>query len=304
MNPCIFIHTNEKQIIGALVSQYSFRRFASDLSTFDVKLIKTEDYPFIKSHEGRPYLRDGLIRKWKSDDLQSFTVLRFLPPQLMNYEGRSLVVDPDVFCVSDVAELLSRDMQGRSVLARLRTRTKPGVFASSVMLLDNVRLKHWKVEEGFEEMFKLKRDYMKWIGLELEPPGAIGELETIWNDFDRLTPATRMVHNTRRKTQPWKTGLPVDFRPPERAGSFKPSNIFHRVRRSLFGDYGLLGRYKPHPDSNQERLFFALLKECLDQGIVTQQMIQREMQLNHVRHDALQVLESTPRLQERPLFAV
>jgi hypothetical protein len=95
----------------------------------------------------------------------------------------------------------------------------------------------------------------------------------------------------------------VDFRPPERAGSFKPSNIFHRLRRAVFGEYGLLGYYKRHPDSNQERLFFALLKECLDRGIVTQDMIQKEMQLNHVRHDALQMLEKTPGLQERPLFA-
>jgi hypothetical protein len=242
MKPCIFIHTNEKQIIGALVSQYSFKRFAADASAFNVQLIKTEDYPFIRSHHGRPYLRDGLHREWKSDDLQSFTVLRFMPPELMNYEGRSLVVDPDVFCVSDIMDLLSRNMNGRAILARLRTKTKPGVYASSVMLLDNEKLNHWKVEENFEEMFAFKRDYMKWIGLELEPPENIGELESVWNDFDQLTRSTRMVHNTRRKTQPWKTGLPVDFRPPEKAGSLKPSNIFHRVRRALFGEYGLMGR--------------------------------------------------------------
>jgi len=303
MKSCIFIHTNEKQIIGALVSQYSFKRFAADPSAFEVRLIKTEDYPFIRSHHGRSYLRDGLQRKWNSDDLQSFTVLRFMPPQLMNYEGRSLVVDPDVFCVFDVSELLGRDMKGRAILARLRNRTKPGIYASSVMLLDNEKLRHWKVEENFEELFAFKRDYMKWIGLELERPESIGELESTWNDFDQLKPATRMVHNTRRRTQPWKTGLPVDFRPPEKAGSLKPANIFHRARRALFGEYGLLGRYQRHPDTTQERLFFALLKECIDHGMVTRQMVEKEMQLNHVRHDALEILEKTPRLRERPLFA-
>jgi hypothetical protein len=303
MKPCIYIHTNEKQIVGALVSQFSFKRFASNPSAFDVKLINTCDYPFIKSHEGRTYLRDGLHRQWKSDDLQSFTVLRFMPPQLMNYEGRSLVVDPDVFCVSDVGDLLNRDMLGRSVLARLRVNTKPGVYASSVMLLNNARLMHWRVKENFEEMFKFKRDYMKWIGLELEPKESIGELESVWNDFDRLNPETRMVHNTKRKTQPWKTGLPVDFRPPEKAGSLKPANLIHRVRRVLFGEYGLMGRYKHHPDMTQERLFFALLKECVDQGHVTRHMIEKEMHLNHVRHDALEMIEKTPRLGERPLFA-
>src|SRR5688572_33245332 len=109
MKPCIFIHTNEKQIIGALVSQYSFQRFAADSSAFEVKLIRTENYPFIRTHHGRSYLRDGLQREWMSDDLQSFTVLRFMTPRLMNYEGRSLVVDHDVFCVSDIHELHASD---------------------------------------------------------------------------------------------------------------------------------------------------------------------------------------------------
>ena len=89
MKPCIFIHTNEKQIVGALVSKYSFERFASDKNAFDVKLIHTRDHPFLDAHEGRSYLRGGLKREWKNDDLQSFTVLRFMPPELMGYEGRS-----------------------------------------------------------------------------------------------------------------------------------------------------------------------------------------------------------------------
>lgn len=303
MKPCIFIHTNEKQIVGALVSQHSFRRFASNPDAFDVKLIRTEDYSFISAHDGRLYLRNGLQRKWISSDLQSFTVLRFRPPELMGYEGRSIVVDPDVFCVSDIGPLLKRDMNDRAIFARRRSRSKRGAFSSSVMMLDNSRLKHWRVEENFEEMFEFKRDYAKWINLELEPPSSLGELETIWNDFDELTPATRMVHNTKRRTQPWKTGLPVDFRAAEQGGSLKLVNIFHRVRRALFGEYGLMGRYERHPDRTQERLFFALLKECMENGVVTRQMIEREMRLNHVRHDAFEVLEKTPTLNERPLFA-
>ncbi len=120
MKPCVFIHTNEKQIIGAIVSKYSFERFASDPSSFDVKLVETRSYDWMKAYEGKPYLRDGLKRAWLNEDLQSFTVLRFTPPEIMGYQGRSLVVDPDVFCISDIKELLSRDMQGKAVLARHR----------------------------------------------------------------------------------------------------------------------------------------------------------------------------------------
>jgi hypothetical protein len=241
---------------------------------------------------------------WKNDDLQSFTVLRFMPPELMGYKGRSIVVDPDVFCVSDAVPLLNRDMGGKALMARKRKGgAKDSEFASSVMLLDNARLKHWQVEKNFDEMFAFTRDYMDWISLRLEPPQSIGILEPVWNDFDRLAPDTRFIHNTHRNTQPWKTGLPVDYRPPQKKNSLKPANIWHRVRRSLFGEYALLGRYKPHPDQNQERLFFALLKECLEKGIVTRGMIEEQMHSNHVRHDALEILAKTATLDERPLFA-
>ena len=49
----------------------------------------------------------GVKRNWRNDDLQSFTPLRFMPPELMGYQGRAVVVDPDVFAVGDVFELLT-----------------------------------------------------------------------------------------------------------------------------------------------------------------------------------------------------
>ena len=303
MKPTIFVHTHEKQIVGAIVSKYSFERFAADPSAFEVKLIETAKYDWMKNYEGRLYLRDGLKREWLNEDLQSFTVLRFAPPELMNYQGRSLVVDPDVFCISNINELLMRDMKGKALMARHRRGTKESVWASSVMLLDNPKLTHWNVARNFEEMFEFKRDYMKWITLLLEPQDSIGELEAVWNDFDTLTPETRMIHNTKRQTQPWKSGLPVDFRAPESKNALTPKNIYHRVRRTLFGEYGMMGTYKTHPDPRQERLFFGLLRECFDKGLVTEAMIRHEMKHNHVRHDALDLMRRTPTLDERPLFA-
>ena len=98
----------------------------------------------------------------------------------------------------------------------------------------------------------------------------IGLLENEWNDFDKLTPATKMLHMTKRKTQPWKTGLPVDFMPPEKPSGFVALGWINLMRRRLFGDYAFLGHYVQHPDPNQERFFFGLLRECVDKGIVTE----------------------------------
>jgi len=299
MNYCVFIHTNHKQIVGALVAEHALRRNSRHNDRFEVRIIQHKDYPFMQAREGQLYLRDGVKRPWLNDDLQSFTPLRFMPPELMGYQGRAVVIDPDIFAVGDVWELLSHDMSGKAILCRRRAGPKgriDGCLASSVMLLDCAKLTHWRVEEQFNAMFEFKRDYQPWICLRTEPRESIGLFENEWNDFDRLTGRTKMLHNTRRRTQPWKAGLPIDWRPAERFRLFPPLAWLMRARRRLFGEYALLGRYKPHPDRSQEALFFGLLQELIDQGRVTEAMLQEQMQQNHVRHDALEVLARTPRL--------
>ena len=93
-----------------------------------------------------------------------------------------------------------------------------------------------------------------------------------------------------------KSGLPIDWRPAERFRLFPPIGWLMRARRRVFGEYGLLGNYKSHPDKNQEDLFFGLLKECLEAGTVTEAMLRDEMAKNHVRHDAFDMLDRVPDL--------
>ncbi len=121
-----------------------------------------------------------------------------------------------------------------------------------------------------------------------EPRDSIGFLENHWNDFDRLTPETRMLHNTKRRTQPWKAGLPIDF-----------TNRLPWIGKILpNASIRWPGKYKPHPDPRQEAFFFALLKECVEAGAISTADIEREMSMNHVRHDALKVLDRCPSVNE------
>jgi hypothetical protein len=299
--PCVFIQTNKKQLLGALVAAHALKRNSAHPDDFDVRLMHLEEHDFFFRKEGQVYLRDGLKRVWNNDDLQSFTPLRFMPPELMGYQGRAVVIDPDIFAVGDIWELITRDMHGRAIMCCNRGSRK--AHATSVMLLDCAKLKHWHVETQFNEMFELKRDYIDWTGLGSEPQGSIGVLESEWNDFDNLTPATKLLHNTRRKTQPWKTGLKVDFSPVDRVQYFPVWTWLMIARRKLFGDYGMLGHYQPHPDQNQERFFFGLLRECVEQGIITEAMLRDEMQKDHIRHDAMEVLRQTPILDAKPIAA-
>jgi hypothetical protein len=297
LKPTVFIHTNQKQMLGALVSRYSLRKNSANADRFEVRFIEVEDYPCMAGREGQLYLRDGERRPWLNDDLQSFTPLRFAPPGLMNYQGRAVVIDPDIFAVGDIWELLTRDLQGAAILCRPKTGRKgrAGAWASSVMVLDCARLGHWQFERDFAAMFEpppRQRDYMDWVSLKLEDPASIAPLEAEWNDFDRLTENTRLLHNTKRKTQPWKTGLKIDYRPADTFQLFPPRHWLRRARRALFGDYRFAGTYARHPDPAQERLFFRLVRECLEEGEFDEARLRQEITSGHLRPDAMELLEA------------
>jgi hypothetical protein len=277
-------------MLGAIVSAYSLRRNSRRPDDFDVRILSREDLPWFQDFEGRRFLRARGWRTWRNADLQSFTPTRFMPPELMQYSGRALVIDPDVFAVGDVNDLLARDMEGKAVLARRRPghNGRADYMATSVMLLDCARLTHWDVRRQFADLFAGRLDYEDWMVLAREPRETLGVLEPEWNDFDRLTPATRLLHNTRRRTQPWKTGLRIDYtnRVPL-IGRWLPDNGIR-----------LPGRYLRHPDPRQEALFFGLLRECMAEGLVSRELLETQMREQHVRQDTLSVMEHAPPLPQ------
>jgi hypothetical protein len=283
MKPTVVIHTNDKQMLGALVSAHSFRRNSRDAGAFDVRILTTSEYPELNK-SGRTILRDGHERAWDSGDLQSFTPLRFAVPDLMNHEGFALVTDPDVFAVGDVNELFSRDLEGKAI----RCRPRPGFdkitdpLATSVMLLDCAKLPHWRFGEQLDALWSHRIDYLDWINLKFEDLETIGLLEPEWNDFDRLNPQTKMLHNTKRRTQPWKTGMPVDFTLRERRGLMSLAMPIVRL---------VAPNYTRHPDRNQEAYFYALLAEALDSGSITREQVEHEVSQGHVRPDSMSLID-------------
>ncbi len=295
MKDTVFIHSNARQWVGAQVAQYVLKRNSAVPERFDVRILWAEDFAFLAQREGQPYLRDGKTAIWRNADLQSFPPLRFAVPGLMNYAGRALVTDPDVFAVGDVNELLGRDMGAAAVLARPASgEDRPGDgphFASSVMLLDCARLRDWNVDKDFAALFAFERDYRAWMWLRLAPPGTVAPLEPVWNDFDRLEPDTRLLHNTRRRTQPWKTGLPADFVVyPTTLGSHLGVG-FRRLKSRLTGNGAPYGHYRRHPDPAQEWFFFSMLAECLASGVVTAPQLQAEIARKHLRSDAFEMID-------------
>ncbi|MEO7564328.1 MAG: hypothetical protein ABIR63_06860 [Sphingomicrobium sp.] len=280
MRPKVFIQANARQMLGARISAFSYARNSNFAGEFDVHVMDSADFPRLNRPD-RSILRGGHIRAWDPDDLQSFTPLRFAPPTLMNFSGRALVTDPDCFGVGDVAELLfDYDMGGKAIQAVPR----PGhngdedYIATSVMLLDCAMLKHWDFEPLLDRLFGHRFDYVEWMQLKYEDRSTIGALAPQWNSFDRLEPGTRILHTTKRRTQPWKSGLPVDY-------TLRESGPLDALRRLVNR------RYERHPDQRQEAFVYALLAEMVDAGVITKDELAHEMAANHIRHDSLALIE-------------
>lgn len=291
MKPCVFIQCNEQQLIGAKVAVYSLRRNSRHADEFDIKIMMQEEFSFLAAHEGRLFRRRGDRREvWRNDYTQGFAPLRFAPPELMGYQGRAVVTDPDVFAVGDIWDLLSRDMGGKSILCRWvpQEGDREAFWATSVMLLDCARLTHWRLEPQFEELFTFERDYHQWIHLFLEAPETVGHLEEEWNHLDVLNGQTKLLHNTGRKTQPWRTGLPVDFGMRDAA-----PGAWQRMRTKLFGAPAPK-LYRRHPDPNQEKFFFDLLGDMLAEGVVTDGELRDQIARGHLRPDAFDLLPRRP----------
>jgi hypothetical protein len=281
--PAVFITTNRRQSLAARVVAHSVRRNTKQPGAFDVRTVHQDDHPFLHGHDGRTYLRDGGRWTWLDDDTQTFMFLRFAVPGLMNHRGRAIVMDPDMFVVGDIADLLFRDMGGKAILTR-RDRADGTEFTSSLMVLDCAKLTHWNPPSDFGKCFTFEHDYDRFIQLRYQDRSTFAFFEPGWNDYDRIEPTTMVLHNTSQRHQPWKTGLPLDYyihgpRTPEQTAA-----------DTLAGRRYPVMPYEPHPDPRQERLFFALLRECLDEGSVTEAMVRTAIDERCMRTDAFELL--------------
>jgi len=271
----VFIHTNNKQLIGAKLAKYAIERSLPEGSEIKVDFINVDNLEVFKDFAGKKYLLPGKERTYDPNDLQSFTLSRFMPPEAMNYEGRSMVIDPDIFAIKDITPLLDTDL-GESPVAACR---KKDAWDSSVMIMDNTKLKHWKIRDFIEALAKKQTDYAEIISLKFEPK--VQELSRNWNDLDHLGPKTKMIHMTNRLTQPWRTGLPIDFtiNPMPKIFGLIPREPIHK----LLGKYPT--HYQPHPIKEVEQWFFTLVSDALKSGAIKREEIEEEIRLGHVRKD-------------------
>lgn len=279
MTRTIYICTNRKQLFGARIAKYAMEtRGRARECGIPVHLIKVEEVAAFQAFVGTPY-RPG-YGPYTFDDLQSFTLTRFMPPERMGFEGRAFVIDPDIFAVSNISELFALDLDENAIAAC----KKNNYWDASAMLLECSKLTHWKIDDLLEQLAEPRLDYKTLMELQKEQ---VVELDRKWNRLDKLNPDTRLLHTTNRLTQPWKTGLPIDF-------TFNPMPKFFGIipREPI---HKLLGKtpthYQQHPDPAIERFFFTLAHEALSAGAIEKSAIAKEIKQKHIRPDFFEKME-------------
>jgi hypothetical protein len=282
MKKGFFIQTNKKQLLGAKLAQYAFEETYKGDNEITTTIMQVEDIFIFNEFKNKTYLRGGREITADENDLQSFTLTRFLPPSLMNFEGRVVVIDPDIFALKDISPLFEMDLEGRAIAAC----RKKGAFDSSVMVLDCEKLKHWDVELWLQKLANKEMDYEDIMTLKNELN--ILEIGREWNDLDHLDENTKMLHTTNRLTQPWKMGLPIDFRrnPLPKLFGIIPRELIHK----------LLGKrpntYQQHPNKEIEEMFFKLVRGALQARIITDEFLCEEIENKHIRADIFDKLNS------------
>ena len=274
----IFIQANNSQYVGALLAKYSIERFLRPEDNIDVEILQVERIPAFQNFVGKTYKHGSEIRTYTLEDEQSFTLTRFIPPEIMNFKGRAIVIDPDVFAVKDIKELFKLDLQEHTVACC--DRADGAFWDSSVMLLDCSKLSDWKIKDILQNLNNVKYNYT------FATRDILGEsvlkLSRDWNTLDEILDSTRMIHYTQQRTQPWKTGLPYTVTPRNMGKMFGIPKKWLPIGRKKYPK-----KYHSHPDQKARDFFFLLLKDALEHGIITKEMIQDEIENKRIRNDIL-----------------
>jgi hypothetical protein len=273
-----FVQSNNKQLLGAKIAKFCL---VKELGV-ETSILNVDEMSDLGLEQLR-YKRSGKWHNHNSKDLQSFTLVRFLPPTLLDFKGFAIVIDPDIFALRDLSEILEIcKNQDFSIAAR----RKNSFFDSSVMIINCESLRNQYSWNSILEALKYgKLDYVDLMSLNL-PGIKIFELEQKYNSYDSFDPQTLFLHTTNRITQPWKTGLKIDF---TRTDPGKYLGIISKkIVLKIFGNWP--SRYQPHPSKEVESKFFSLVRLAMSAGVLTIKDIEEAISLKTVRPDFKKLL--------------
>jgi hypothetical protein len=260
----IYIQQNKRQYLASKIAASSFVKngFKKD----NIFFIEFEKNEFLKAKIGRQYLRNGKIQIFR-DDLQSFTLLRFLAPELNNFEDKILVIDPDVFAVSNPSIIFNEIDDNYDI----GCTSYNGLLRSEVMIINAKKIR-WNFNQIIEDLFNLKLDYSDLINLKFLKNIRVKEISKNYNSHDKIFPDTILLHTTNRITQPWKEGLSIDFQI-YKSKFYILKQYIKKFLGKKFDNSVTQKKYLKHPDAEVVKLLKELFFYAKINGLISESEI-------------------------------
>ena len=279
----IYICTNKFQKLAAKVATYSF----SQLGYNDIEILELEKNEFLKSKINLTYLRNGKLTKFV-DDLQSFTLLRFLPFTLDNNK-KCLIIDPDVFALQDPKNKIDKIFDEENFqIACTKIDDK---FRSEVMFLKNINI-DWSFEDIVNDLFNHKIDYKELINLTSKKYFSnIFTLPISFNHHDNIYNDTLFLHTSKRITQPWKEGLRIDFQKEDLSKFYKFKQILKKILNMKYDMTGISNFYIEHPNKNVSERILYLFKKSLISGSINKLELRNALENKYVSKIFIEKIE-------------
>ena len=260
----IFIQSNQKQELAAKVSSFSFKKHGFK----NVEILRLNNVIELKNNFNKTYFRGGKKIVYDLNDLQSFTLLRFLPPKL--HDDFCMIIDPDVFVVKDPANILENyinEQRKKLLCTQVGNR-----FKSEVCIINCKNFNLWDFDKIIDDLFNEKIDYQDIINFDFIDKSEIGILDRSLNSLDTIDDKTFLLHTTNRITQPWKEGLDVDFK----IHVSKINYIKNFVSKLLGRKHNskiFEKKYRTHPNQNVLNFVENTFKEAYSQKFITKEEI-------------------------------
>ena len=136
------------------------------------------------------------------------------------------------------------------------------------MLINTENFNLWNFEKIINDLFSLKIDYSELINLDFIHKNSIGLIDENFNSHDEITDQTILLHTTNRITQPWKTGLDIDY-------SYHTSNLnllinyFKKYVGLNYQKKLLEKKYQTHPNGKVIEFVTRLFEGAIDSKNIT-----------------------------------
>lgn len=246
----VFIGSGEASLIERKVLQYSISRHSGSNVVVHV---------YNGTHDTVEYA-DGRVERLntpldiKYANVTEFSNFRWFIPRLCGYQGRAMFIDSDMVCLANLGMFADIDMNGTAMMAKADAYApkEGGTTWGLSMTLFDCAVCRMAPETYFAEIAQglyTLTDLHQMTGTFLrQHPLSLTPLPSGWNDFDHYDPSTTQLIHY--------TGLGT-----------QP------------------WKFPGHPAGD---LWFKYLHEAMQAGLVTMEMIDRQILRNYARRDLLQ----------------